>query len=320
MDMNNQGITKTVKYVLKGIKDVFVEQKDRHNFDEKDIMAAELIRNTHSIEKGLCLEHPRLGFGKAKMESMMHYIDVLCAYDKAYYREVCCMALDAICEYINFHRSGNEEYSDEWISMLDSFVAEHQISHEGKYGGTKTLNLSDMDFNIDEVEKFFNTRHSIRDFTKEDVDEGVLLKALQLAQRAPSACNRQGVRIYVFEGKKLKDWAGAGIGGFADAVNKYVMITAKKSCYRTDELNQYIVSASIYAGYLSLTLHLYSLGACIIQRSVTHTSTWEEMRKSSGIDEDEQVIMLLGVGKLKEEFKVPVSHRLDSSTIIRFVK
>lgn len=45
-----------------------------------------------------------------------------------------------------------------------------------------------------------------------------------------------------------------GIDGFAEKVDRFVLITGKTSTYRIDEINQYIISESIYAAYLSLTL------------------------------------------------------------------
>ena len=45
------------------------------------------------------------------------------------------------------------------------------------------------------VENLFNTRHSIRQFGEDKVKIEDIKKAIELAQRAPSACNRQAVRV-----------------------------------------------------------------------------------------------------------------------------
>lgn len=283
-------------------------------------MAAELIRNTHSIEKGLSIENPRLGFGYKKQSEMMNEIRILSQSDSLYHREACEMAVCAMKEYLEYH--SKKGYSDDFCEKLDMFLKEHQslIPNE-KMGGTMCLNKQELNFDVPEIEKFFNTRHSVRDFAKTEVNMDALKKAIELAQRAPSACNRQGVRVYVLDKSKSEHLLEqfSGIGGFAEAIDKFVFITGKTSAYRMEEDNQYIVSASMYAAYLTLTLHLYGFGACAIQRTVIWNNEWEKNRKVFGIPEDEQLICALAVGNLKDTCVVPLSHRMKNDEMIRFL-
>lgn len=284
-------------------------------------MAAELIRNTHSIEKGLSISNPKLGFGHKKQEIMLNLINTLKNSESDYHKEVIKMALDALKEYIEFHNENN--YKDAFTEKIEKYLSKNYKKNSIKYGGTITINNSDIQFNVEEIERFFKTRHSVRNFekTENEVDEETLKKALELAKRAPSACNRQGVRAYVIGKDKfylLKDWL-EGIGGFSEDVDKYILITGKISSYRSDENYQYIVSASIYAAYLSLTLHLYGIGSCIIQRPVVFSKKWKELQNKLKIQEDEQIICLLGTGILKKEYKVPVSYRLENNEMIKFL-
>lgn len=163
------------------------------------------------------------------------------------------------------------------------------------------------------LKKIAEERHSIRDFNDENVPMEKLRKAIEIAQRAPSACNRQGVRVYVITDKYkecLKGWL-EGTGGFSDSVDKFILITGRISSYRKDEPFQYIVSASIFAGYLTLALQSLGIGACVIQRSVLYNKKWEDIAKSLCIPGDEQAILMVGTGMPKNEYKVPVSWRLQ---------
>ena len=283
-----------------------------NKYSRLEILSAELIRNTHSIEKGLCIKEPRLGFGHEKQKEMINQIEVLSKESSPYYQEVCQMAISALEEYLIYHRE--REYTDDFCKTLETFVESHKISDGEKKGGTITVNKESLCFDIDEIEHFFMTRHSIRDFDPSPVNENALEKALHLAQRAPSACNRQGVRAYVLNNKQGEQLAKllSGVGGFAEQVGRYIVITGKKSAYRLSENNQYVVSASIYAAYLTLTLHLYGLGACIIQRPVIWSKMTDKLAKDIGADRDEQIVCILAVGNLKESFKVPFSQRIDS--------
>ena len=289
------------------------------NLAKRNFMAAELSRHTHSIEKGLTINKPRLGFGHEKQKRMMELILLLKDDCSEYHREVCIVALDALHEYITYHQE--KGYSDEMCEEIHEFLRVHKTELEEKKGGIIRIDKSDLMFDEEILEKFFRTRHSIRDFSDQDVNDITLRKALELAQQAPSACNRQGVRVYVLDKEKSKKMAEKlrGVGGFAEKASRIVMITGKVSSYRQEEMYQYIVSASIYAAYLSLTLHAYGLGSCVIQRQVVWSREWDDLRNSFGIPEDEQQIVLLAVGNMKDSFFVPVSHRLHNNEMIRFL-
>lgn len=277
---------------------------------------AELIRYTHSMEKGLCISNPKLGYGHAKQEQMLILLEKLKNNNEASAKEAKNMAITALRRYIKYH--DEHSFSDAMIEKIKKTLSEYPDMSDC-YGGTIELNKNELQFNTEEIERFFNTRHSIRDFERTPVDEESLKKALVLAQRAPSACNRQGYRAYVLNHEQSLAYAKklSGIGGFAEDVGRFIMITGKLSAYRSDEINQYIVSASMYAAYLTLTLHLYGIGACVVQRPVFYTKQWNELRNKYNIAEDEQIICLLAIGNIKDTVKVPMSYRLDKDTLFK---
>ena len=286
---------------------------------KKNFIAAELIRNTHSIEKGLSISNPRLGFGHAKQQEMMDMISVLFESDDMYHKEACSMAISSLTAYIDYHEA--QGYSDEFIPLLKTFLKDHTIK-DYSFGGVFRLENNDLQFDIEAIERFFRSRHSIRDFSKVPVGDDDIRDALILAQTAPSACNRQGVRAYVLSHDKSIEFGNSlpGIGGFAQDVDRFIMITGKTTSYRSNEVNQYIVSASIYAAYLSLTLHLYGIGSCVVQHSVTWNERWENTRKKYNIPNDEQIVLLLAIGNIKDVFLVPLSHRLDNRIVAHFIE
>ena len=248
--------------------------------------AANLIRNVHSIEKGLSLENPRVGFGEKKINNMLTQIEFIKNSDALYHKEAVNMALSVLSKYLEVMKK--KQFNDEIMYKIE------QCLSDNKY--------------------FFKENGGVINISK--------LKALCLAQRCPSACNRQAYRVYVIDDEQKKaDLCGwfEGVGGFQDKVQSFVLITGKISSYNESEINQYIVSASIYAAYLSLTLHLYGFGACMIQRPVVWSKDWDKIRQKFSIPYDEQIILAIAVGNLKENFNVPVSYRLKSDEIIKFL-
>lgn len=289
---------------------------------QKSRIEAEIIRNVHSIEKGLSLAAPRLGFGVAKIKELFTLCETYLAL-KPETLECLCFARDALAAYLDFHAAKN--YVDENISAIkiayEKLASTLPRSENAEiFGGNETLAVSDMVFDAEQVERLFNTRHSIREFSGESVSDEDLEKAIKLAQRCPSACNRQGVRIYSISGKTLVADMGKaleGIGGFANDVDKFLLVTGKKSAYRADEKNQFIVSAAIFCAYLSLTLHTFKIASCIIQRPLRPNNSWDKICDKYKIPRDEQLVALIGVGRYKKETTVPVSKRYELKTIYR---
>ena len=56
-----------------------------------------------------------------------------------------------------------------------------------------------------------------------------------------------------------------------------------------------------------------------MQRPLIWNKEWNTLRDKFRIEEDEQLVLLLAVGNLKEESRVPVSHRVDSDAMFKFI-
>ncbi len=307
-------------YLLHGFYNQIKRDKDiQKNIKyQKNRLEAEIIRNVHSIEKGLSIQNPRPGFGLKKIREMFTLVEkyLKCFGDE----EIIYFVIDAVKEYLKKQQSMNFENEDilfikQKLLEIQSIVGEH----EGVYGGTLIYKKSDVNFKIDDIENFFKTRHSIRDFSTAPIDEENLIKAIKLAQSSPSACNRQAVRVYSIKPNSYMNIIGNldGIGGFAESVERFLLITGVQSAYRAGEKNQFVVSAAMFASYLSLSLHAYGIGACVIQRSLIENKLFKKFKEVYNISEDEQVVVMLGVGKIKEETTVPVSRRFDVCKIYR---
>jgi len=303
---------------LKAIRENFRIHKA---FDLKgSCLEARIIRYLHGIEKGLSLENPRTCFGTKKIESLFGFIE---EYKSLNCKNNLCLLMcrDAIKEYLDFHadlKIENEQIK--WIRQkwqeLDSYLP----SVSEKFGGISKISKDQMQFNVTEIERLFNTRHSIREFSGEKIAEEDIKKAIRLAQTCPSACNRQCTRVYsVTSEKYINDMKTnlEGIGGFANDVDRFLLICAKKTAYELDEIHQYVVSASIFAGYLTLALHTYGMAACMVQRTLLSNPLWENFQKINNIPEDEQIIAMIAVGKYKEVTKVPISKRFPVEDIYK---
>lgn len=286
---------------------------------EKEQIIGEILRNTHSIEKGLSLSKVRLGFGVQKCQEAAKLVDRFIEIGGNPNDEAILMFTSALESYLRFHES--KQYRDHNIEVIESLykkLSSYPTVSFDNHGGT--LDITKPIYSTDEIrtfEKLFNDRHSIREFTGTPVDEVCLKKAIQLAMRCPSACNRQCYRVHIVNKSafsRLDGWLG-GVGGFDQELDKILIITGETSMYRWTENMQWVVTSSIFAGYLSLALQVYGIGACVIQRDVFPNNKWNEIRENLQIRKDELPVCCIGIGNLKDEYKVPISNRLSYDKI-----
>ena len=289
---------------------------------EKERKTATIIRSVHSIEKGLCLEQPRLGFGVAKLNQLFS----LCReYADAFGCDQFClkMARDVIKAYIEFHKE--KGFQSESFAQVCENYEKFPCKDAGEdevFGGTLHIK-NKCELSIEQLETFFTDRHSIRDFDHTEIADEVILRAVKAAQYAPSACNRQAVRAYVLSSEKLCSLYGnnlEGIGGFAENAHKFILITGQLSAYDPGEYNQHIVSASIFATYLMQALFAQNIGTCIVQRPLYYFKQWDKIAKVIGAPEDERLVFMMAVGYMKEKYTVPLSKRFPAEEIVKFVK
>lgn len=290
---------------------------------EKNRIQAEIIRYTHSIEKGLSLANPRLGFGYANICELNEYIKRYISLGGLYTDEVVYMACDALSEYLIYHEKkqfGNTNIKN--IALIYKEISSHITSKDKCYGGVLDLQNTYTAEREDAFRSLVNSRHSVREFKDTDVPLEKILDAVKLAERCPSACNRQGYHAYIIPKsifKKLDGWLD-GVGGFAQDADKMILITGKISAYRVTEKYQWVVSATVFASNLILSLHAKGLGACYIQRAVTPNLKWDTVSEKLEIPSDEQAVCMIAVGELKDRFKAPVSYRFDVDSIYTLCK
>lgn len=291
-----------------------------------DVLLTEIIRNVHSIEKGMCIDNPRMEYGKSKIEVLFILMEEFCKNGGNRSADELSMATGALKSYLLFHESKgySSGYLNSLSAKLDDFVEKHDLKRpDVTYGGALEItHEKPSEEDIDAFKRFLYNRHSTRDFEPSIVDNELLYKAVDLANRCPSACNRQTTRVYILEKNKieeLKQWL-SGIGGFADSLNKMLVITGEISAFNDGEIFQHIMNAGIFTGYLTMALEAYGLGACVVQRPLLFSRRWAKFAKDNGIPKNEQITCVIAVGNKKSNYKAPISYRFNSEKITKVIK
>lgn len=140
-----------------------------------------------------------------------------------YSTDVVNMALDAVDAYKEYHRDVlNNSKLRNIINKHDELRGKYPKMPKA-YAGTLKIERKEKQNQFDELSSLINERHSVRDFSKAPVPMKLLRSACELALHAPSACNRQGTRIYILSEQK-KTYLTNGFQELVDLQKKLINI------------------------------------------------------------------------------------------------
>ncbi|MGV9003541.1 nitroreductase family protein [Flavobacterium sp.] len=271
-----------------------------------------LLMELHVIEKGLSLKDIRLGFGQPKVT---HVLELTIQYLKKYNDySILNYVLTPIKEYLDFHQS-NDFAVSEIISNNYKMLLEKDALNNKKYGGgTVTVTKKDIveASNID-FERFSKNRFSIRNFTGNDVPKEKIFKALQIAQKTPSPCNRQPWKNYVIFNKDLIDQVitlQQGGRQFKNDLSCIILVTSGYTHFFGSENYQPHVSGGMYSMSLIYALHSLGLGTIPLNLGIDK-SRLKQIHTLLNISFENAPILIIGIGEISDELKVAYAERFD---------
>lgn len=298
-------------------KRVFVKYSRAIKVEGGNHILAQTAINTHVIEKGLTMPEMRQGFGQEKI----HQTIMLCrswaeSYDKS--NPIYVQAVRTILEYRQLHQNLNYTFGEPFRTELDTFADENtNISASSQLsfaGAEQFFSQKESAF-----PQFARSRHSVRNFTDADIPLQRMIDAIELAQCAPSACNRQSTRVHIITDKTAINSIMAlqnGNRGFGHLTNKLLVVTFLISNYGSvKERNLGYIDSGIFTMNLLYALHYNQIAACTLNWCDSRTDN-AKLRSVVPIPDNEKVSLLIACGVAPEkQFKVARSHRLDGKSI-----
>lgn len=300
--------------VLFSVKDGFsfirLSEIPSSRHDEIERKQFELIVSIHSIEKGLSFKVKKKGFGEEKATKI---VTLLKEYIDNKYPTDCFAVYEtiAILESYFFEKRKRQEYLpvlEEILSLCKSKV----IGDNYCIGGTKSLHFEDFKMdNMQIANHLFSTTRSIRNYNKsKPMTETEILNVIEMARMAPSACNRQPVKVYYTlneEKNRMLSSIVPGNKGFSDAVPYFMVVTSSKSYFGIFEYNQWYVDGGIFLGYLRLAFHSHNIGSIIFQWG--KTANEKKLRALCHIPQCESIVAIVGFGHYAAETTVIQAQR-----------
>lgn len=285
---------------------------------DREHRRASLYILAHSIEHGMSLSDPRIGFGFAKVTTLL--AETRDYLDRHALDDTTAMALKVLDAYAAFTTARGGDAAG-LRSELDALDMRWHFRREDVAGGTEDVALDQLRAVTDiGFLPFMEARHSVRQYADKPVTRAEVEYAVAAAQQSPSSCNRQTCRVHAFTDRATIARVIAfqtGHRGFGHELGCLLIVTADMAHLNTvGERNQGYVDGGMYAMTLALGFHAQAMGACMLNWSVTR-DTDRAMRAAVGIPENELVITMIGAGHLKDHFTVPRSQRKRVAEVLR---
>lgn len=257
------------------------------NLKNPERIATRMRILSHTIEKGMSLSDCKLEFGREKILELVRLCNLYENTNQKCDHQVVDLVKSTIAAYYRFQESRGADISFIPNEFINKFI---NTSDAGTmYISTKEA----TDFRV----IAFN-RHSSRSYSDLEVADEVIKCAVEIAQTAPSACNRQATSVYACKNKeKIKTIMNlhGGIRTF-EMPGVIFVVTGNLNLYQDEyERNTIYVDGGIFVMNLLYSLDSLGLVTCpvIWGNEPTNDKILSELLD---IPENEKIVCLVTAG------------------------
>lgn len=267
----------------------------------------------HSLEKGMCMPTPR-PYGFDKVNELMKYLKIIekSEMDSFEYK----LGLSILSAWMEFFENNNwtnfEEYYEVKKYLKNKLLLAEKSGHRNYE--RPNSNLSEQYYDI------ISSRHSVRDFMPDILNEEDIKFAIRCFIETPTACNRQMCGLIYVENseiKKLLDGLIIGLPGFNKENTQYFVITYDLAAFAyAGERNQGLFNAGLCTTNFINGLHSRGIGSCCLQWSNKYRED-QKVRSALHMSKSERIAVVIGCGYYKEKTVIPCSVRKTEREIYR---
>lgn len=226
-------------------------------------------------------------------------------------------SLTVLRYYFSIQNINDKEISDLYlrfktiISVLPDYIINDIDTNS--FAGIDVIPSGELVREYNNFSDFVVSRHSVRQFSNQTITVDELNNVIDLANKAPSACNRQPTRVIALLGKDKKKMIKNSFvtnKAFRDEFYGYLVVTVSRNLFYGHEQFQWYINGGIYLAYLTLALHSFGIGSCIMQWT-SFDKHERQFKNELGIDSNDAVVAIIGIGKYDDESKVLKAQRIN---------
>lgn len=268
---------------------------------------------THVIEKGLTFSNIKKGFGKEKTEAI---VDLLRRYEKMGDYSFDYQAYENGIKILKTYASYKDKYELQ-VDHIDIKYLENEVQSDlgvNRIDYSRGINSQKLTFN-----EFALSRHSIRTYNRQVISDEEIMRIIKLAQTAPTACNRQDIKVFCIKNidkiKKIMK-LHQGAKGF-DVPSCIMLVASDLRMYSKYEMSLPYFDGGLFTMNLLYAIHYFGYASCPL--------IWEDccngeiLREIIEIPENYLVNIIITVGGMPEHPVVAVSKKRDVEEIVEIV-
>lgn len=281
----------------------------------RERLECQMLLQSHALEKGMSLTDKRSSWGGVKALSLCENIEKYTA-SGGKVNEVFILSVNVLHKYRKDDRSCKDAQLMERVNALCS----HYSQYVNENSAGVTLVGTPPSFNKNDIRSFFDSRHSIRQFSEEPITDSEISAIVNFAECTPTACNRQSSRVYVYrERSKIAEILQNQLGdqGWCSGATALFVVTGCESLFGgVHERKQVYIDGGLYAMNLVYGMHLQHIASCY-KMFVREPRRERVFKKICGIPANETPIVLVLAGHYTGyPVLCPRSHRFCTPTHI----
>jgi len=285
----------------------------RNDLSNKQARNYSAVKTYHALEKSMSFKNRRISSGWDNALILTQLCEVAAQREDLGFHDTA--SLSVLRQFIAQDGNCDRAEADEIGARLNNIHAAVDDTH-----GTHSLTYHDLQQGkLDNPAKFFESRYSLREFRDTPVSDELIRQAVELAMRAPSACNRQPWGVYSTNDRAVIDTAmhfQTGNKGFGDSIPNLLVVTTDLQAFVPGEEHyQHWIDGGIFSMSLVLALHALGLGSCCLNWS-QKPQVDLQIRNRLKFRPSDTIIMMLAVGWPNDDNNVCKSARKPIDEVV----
>lgn len=282
----------------------------------------QLILNYHSLEKGMLFSPIKPRFGKEKVINLHYYLNDLEIKNNVKKSQIF-VGYKVMVEYYELHQEKKIDISD-YYTEIQYQNYKNLANDVLKIYKSAKLDYTKENFykNSKDFYDFSFSRKSVRSFTGKLISHEKIKQVINLANNAPSVCNRQASKVYLVENKELVKFClelQGGLTGYTEKINQILILTSNREYfYSIGERNQLYIDGGIYLMNLLYSLHYHQIACCPANWGKS-VDVDNKIREKIKIKEQEQIICIVAIGDATDNFNVTLSYRRHADEVLEII-
>lgn len=276
------------------------------DMQDDDLRNYHMAKIYHSLEKSLSFTERRKDSGWGNAYLVLELVQI--AERKKRYGYHDRAGLRVLKDFINHPDNYDCQRAKDIREQIGNLVWESNDVH-----GAITFNRNDFGKGkLQDPEGFFLSRYSLREFDEKAVALEDVERAIALAMKTPSVCNRQAWHVYHTAKPSVIKGALShqhGNRGFGDSVPNLIIITVDLKAFMPgQEHYQHWIDGGLFSMSLIHAFHSLGIASCCLNWSQSPRND-QKMRSEFKVEPHHTIIMMLAFGYPANKNTVCASKR-----------